>query len=397
MTTTCHQPERTDATGIVAVVVACLALFADMLVYGLAIPILPLRPSVVAVGPTATGALFAVYAAATLLVTPLAGWLVDRVGPRRILLIAVLTLAATSLLFALGTGYGQLLAARALQGAAAGLGWVAGLSLIAASTTVKSLGRAMGIAMSMASVGLLVGPPLAGLLVERVSAAAPFEFAAGLAVLFAVVLLALPSRQSERAAAGGIRSVLRVPGAWPVLGAVVLGTTSIAAIEPVLPLHLTMTFGMNALLLGAVFAASVLASALFSPVAGALVGRVDARLPSLVGVLGSAAGLGLLGLAQWPWQVWLGAVLLGAGEGCLLAPATTLIAVLGGLARPAALGAAYALFNLAYAAGLVVGPLMSGAGTARFGFGATLEGLAVLFAAGGSLTLLRLPSGRATG
>lgn len=56
MTTACHQPERTDAAGIVAVVVACLALFADMLVYGLAIPFLPLRPSVVTVGPLISGA-----------------------------------------------------------------------------------------------------------------------------------------------------------------------------------------------------------------------------------------------------------------------------------------------------------------------------------------------------
>jgi hypothetical protein len=38
-----------------AVAVACVALFTDMLVYGLAIPVLPLLPATVEAGPTATG------------------------------------------------------------------------------------------------------------------------------------------------------------------------------------------------------------------------------------------------------------------------------------------------------------------------------------------------------
>ena len=375
-------------------IAACLALFADMLVYGLAIPVLPLLPSVVAAGPTATGALFAAYAAASVLVTPPAGRLVDRFGPRRPLLLAMITLAATCVLFALSSGYWPLLAARALQGAAAGLGWVSGLSLIAATTPAKNLGRSMGIAMSMVSVGILVGPPLAGLLVERTSVPAPFEFAAGFAVLLVLVLLALPAPVNDRRATGGIRSVLQVPGAWPVLGAVILGAAAIAAIEPVLPLHLTISFGMDALLIGAVFAAMVLASALASPLAGALVGRIDARLLSLAGVGGSAAGLVLLGFADRPWQAWLGVVLLGAGEGALLAPATTLVAVLGERARPAALGAGYALFMLAYSAGLVLGPLVAGAGTGQFGVSASLIGLGLAFAIVGPLTLIRLPAGR---
>jgi MFS family permease len=378
-----------------ALVVACLALFADMLVYGLAIPVLPLLPSVVAAGPAATGALFAAYAAATIALTPVAGRLVDRVGARLPLIAALATLAATSGLFALATSYPALLAARALQGAAAGLGWVSGLSLIAATTPARSLGRSLGTAMSMVSVGVLVGPPLAGLLVERVSVHAPFQFATVLAVLLVLVLLALPVRTSGAGgtspATGGMRGVLRVPGTWPVLGTVALGAAAISAIEPVLPLHLTMAFGMDALLIGALFAAMVVASSLSSPVAGALVGRVDARLISLVGVVTSAAGLVLLGTASTSWPAWLGAVLLGAGEGWLLAPSTTLIAVLGG---PDALGAAYALFMLAYSAGLVVGPLLAGAGTGAFGVGATLLWLGAGFAVAGSAALLRLPSGR---
>jgi DHA1 family solute carrier family 18 vesicular amine transporter 1/2 len=61
-----------------ALVVACLALFTDMFVYGLAIPVLPLLPPVVAAGPAATGVLFGSYAVAMIVATPPAGRLVDR-------------------------------------------------------------------------------------------------------------------------------------------------------------------------------------------------------------------------------------------------------------------------------------------------------------------------------
>jgi MFS family permease len=385
---------RTDAPSqaTAATTIACLALFTDLLVYGLAIPVLPLLPSVVSAGPAATGVLFATYAAATLVVTPVAGWLVDRFGPSRPLLLALLVLAGASALFAASLRYEVLLAARAVQGAAAGLGWVAGLSLIAATTPPQARGRAMGLALSMVSVGVLVGPPLAGFLVERVGVRAPFELAAGLAGLVALAhLLAGPKVGAGPAASGGVRAVLRLPGVGPVLAVVLLAAATLAAVEPVLPLHLTMVFGLDALRVGLLFAAVVLASAAITPVVGALVGRADARLLTALGVVGAVTGLLLLGLATQSWQVWVGAVLLGAGEGCLLAPATALIGL---VVTSATLGASYALYNLAYAVGLMVGPLLAGIGTGWFGIGPTLVGLAGLSAVVGALGLRRLPAGR---
>jgi len=67
------RPTRPRTRSATAVAVACVALFTDMLVFGLAIPVLPLLPATVAAGPAATGALFAGNAAAMILVTPVAG------------------------------------------------------------------------------------------------------------------------------------------------------------------------------------------------------------------------------------------------------------------------------------------------------------------------------------
>jgi MFS transporter, DHA1 family, solute carrier family 18 (vesicular amine transporter), member 1/2 len=378
-----------------ALTVACVALFTDMLVYGIAIPVLPLLPATVEAGPAATGALFAAYAAAMILVTPLAGRLVDRRGPRTPLLIGLVGLAAATLLFSVGEPFWLLVVARTLQGVAAGMSWVAGLALIAAVTPFETRGRSMGLAMSMISVGVLVGPPLAGLLVENFGTRAPFLLAAGLALADGVVRLLLV-RGQERATddTAGPLTVLRVRGSWPVVGATAIGAGTIAAVEPVLPLHVTEQFNTGALGLGLIFAVAVVAGALLNPLVGSLLGRVNARILVAVGVVVSALALLGLAAAQQIWQVWVGMAALGVSNAFILAPATTLIGPQGMNANPPALGGAYALANLAYSAGLMLGPLLAGAGTDLVGFGGALSILAAVVIVVGIAGTVRLPTGR---
>jgi DHA1 family solute carrier family 18 vesicular amine transporter 1/2 len=215
--------------------------------------------------------LFAGYAAAMIVVTPVAGRLVDRTGPRQPLLICLVGLAAATLLFAVGGPYWLLVLARLLQGVAAGMSWVAGLSLIAAVTPFATRGRSMGLAMSMVSLGVLIGPPLAGLLVENFGVRAPFLLAAGFALADGAARLLLV-RDCVRVTddPAGPLTVLRVPGSWSVVGAVILGAATIAAIEPVLPLHLTQQYGTGALGLGLglLFALAVVAGAVINPLVG---------------------------------------------------------------------------------------------------------------------------------
>lgn len=63
------------------------------------------------------------------------------------------------------------------------MSWVAALSLIAATTTMERRGQTMGIAMSTITLGVLVGPPVAGFLVEHFGTASPFLLAAAIALL----------------------------------------------------------------------------------------------------------------------------------------------------------------------------------------------------------------------
>ena len=360
-----------------AVAVSCIALFTDMLIYGILIPLLPLMPAVERAGSSATGLLFAAYAAMMIAVTPLAGRLVDRTGPRGPLLAALLGLAAACLLFAVGGPYWLLLISRLLQGAAAGLGWVASLALIAASIPLERRGTYLGLAMSMVSIGTLAGPPLAGWLARDHGHAAPFVLAAAVLVLDGVlrVVFVRPTPPSADDPATPL-DVLRVGGSWPVVILIAVGSTITSAIEPILPVRLAVGLGLDTAGIGLLFALLVIIGAVLNPMVGAILNRVSPRLLALIGAALAIAGLLLLGAGSRLPVVIAGIVCLGGAIAFLVAPAGTLIRVQGARTTPPALGGAYSLYNLAYAAGLTLGPVTAGALTSALGYSAACAVLA---------------------
>ena len=385
MNTPAPTPPRTNPR--MAVVVSCIALFTDMLIYGILIPLLPLMPAVERAGSSATGLLFAAYAAMMIAVTPLAGRLVDRKGPRGPLLAALLGLAAACLLFAVGGPYWLLLISRLLQGAAVGLGWVASLALIAASIPLERRGTYLGLAMSMVSIGTLAGPPLAGWLARDHGHAAPFVLAAAVLILDGVlrVVFVRPTPPSADDPATPL-DVLRVGGSWPVVILIAVGSAVTSAIEPILPVRLAVGLGLDTAGIGLLFALLVIIGAVLNPMVGAALNRVSPRVLALIGAALAIAGLLLLGAGSRLPVVIAGIVCLGGAIAFLVAPAGTLIGVQGARTTPPALGGAYSLYNLAYAAGLTLGPVTAGALTSALGYSAAcavLAGAVAVVALGG--------------
>ncbi|MFB4320517.1 MFS transporter [Actinomadura sp. 21ATH] len=364
-------------------------MFTDMLVHGLAVPVLPLLPAVVEAGPAATGVLFSSYAATMIIATLFAGRIVDRHGPKLPLLIGLVGLAAATLLFAAGGPYWLLLVARIAQGIAGGMSWVAALSLIAATTGLDKRGQAMGIAISSLTLGVLLGPPLAGFLAERLGTAAPFLFAAAIALIDGVLRVFLV-KGSPRVTddPGGPLAVLRVPGSISIVIAVAVGAAVLSGIEPVLPAHL----GAGSLAIGLLFGLAALAAIIANPIVGRYVTTAPPRLLIGAGVVAVAAALVVIGFAGGPWRTSIGMILLGVSSALLLAPATTMIGEQGLRSTPPTLGGSYSLYNLAYAAGLAAGPLLTGFAVQQAGFTAAMIIAAVALALLGTASLIRLPA-----
>jgi MFS family permease len=153
----------------------------------------------------------------------------------------------------------------------------------------------------------------------------------------------------------------------------------LAVLEPVLPLRLAAS-GMSSSIIGVIFAAAVLAAAVVTPWAGSLVTTTGPRTPALAGVLLSAVALLLLAHVRSTGVCVIAMVALGAGSALLLGPILPLLTDLGAPATPPALGAVFALVNLAYATGLLLGPGSSGPLTSATGYSTaiTLTAAAIL-------------------
>ena len=135
--------------------------------------------------------LFSAKDACQLLCAPFMGALTLRIGPRRTLAASLLGLAAATLAFAEASSLRELLAARALQGAASAALMSGGLTLVAEEHTAEERGGAIAHAQMGLGLGAAAGPVLGGLLLESVGRRAAFFAAAVLVALNAALVLFL--------------------------------------------------------------------------------------------------------------------------------------------------------------------------------------------------------------
>lgn len=182
----------------------------------------------------------------------LGGRLADRYGHRRVFLVGTAGFVAASALAGLSSGSGMLLAARALQGAAAALLAPGALALL---TQLFPDGpdrtKALGVWGGVAGIGSAAGVLLGGILTAGLGWQAVFFVNVPIG---AVVLVAIPLLVTRDAGGSGTR--LDVPGAALVTGALVATVGALSAVEQVGLRHpATLGLAAAAVALAAAFVA----------------------------------------------------------------------------------------------------------------------------------------------
>lgn len=373
------------------------AVFLDTLAYGMIVPMLPALGRLLEFSQTGAGALLASYALGIALGTPAAGLAIRRWGDRGPLLFGVGALALSLILFAVASDFAAMLAARTLQGAASGTIWTTGLTAVADRYPTNQRGTIMGSIMTSFAVGLMAGPPFGGLasdwLGPRIAFAGPA--AAGVVLTGATLMTVRWLATTTAVAPVPAARLLRDPGLVGLAVVVAVVAAVMGLLEPTLPLYLEQRFATAPTTIGLLFGLIALALALASPLAGQLADRTGAvamirwAAYSLVGLLP------LFALA--PAAIWTAPVFAATGLAC----AAALAPVLPGMAERVdahdgrSYAVAYALFNLAFALGLMVGPLAGAALATRLGLLPTLLLTAALLAAGtAGMHALALARGR---
>ena len=309
----------------------------------------------------------------------------DRYGRRRIFVVGVVLFAAASLACALAPSAALLVAARAVQGAAAALMTPASLALLGATLDDDVRPRAFGIWAGAGALTTALGPVLGGWLVDVVGWRAIFLINLPLAAIaVGVAVRGVPESRDEDARAldvpGAVTAALGLatltygltivpergwtaaPIAWMLAGALLLAAFVVVehrSAAPMLPPRLfavraftvlnAMTFLLYAALGGALFllpfelirvegysataaGAALLPFALvlgvFSSAAGRLAARIGMRVQLCVGPVVAGLGVVALGFATGVgyWSTRFPALMLMAvGMTLTVAPLTAAV------------------------------------------------------------------------
>ena len=381
-------PERAGGAGRPRLMSRGLALvlaasFSALTSFHLLLSVVPLYATSVGAGEVgaglATGALMLSTVAAELAIPRL----VARFGYRLVFAAGLLLLGAPALALPASASLAVILAVSAVRGLGFAAVVVVGSALVAVLVPRERRGEGLGVYGVVVGVPWVVALPLGVWLAER--AGYPPVFAAGAAAALAglVAVPGFPGRAAPAPAAPplGVLAGLRTPAlARP---AAVFAVTAMAAGATVtfLPLAVTGAAGRLAAVALLLQAAATTLTRWWAGRHGDRHGPAGLLVP---GLLATAAGTLALALTASPAAVVAGVVLFGAGFG---ATQNASLALLFDRVPPSGYGAASALWNLAYDAGL-------GLGGTGFGAVAALAGYPAAFALTAALALAALAPAR---
>ncbi|MBY7141963.1 MFS transporter [Virgibacillus sp. NKC19-3] len=363
-----------------ALFVVTLAIFTDMLLYGMIVPILPDYAETLRLPQTAIGILFGSYAAALLIATPIFGVISDKVGRSRPMLWGIIGLVAATLLFAFATSFWLLLICRILQGIAAAATWTAGLALLADFYPSKERGKVMGIALSGQAMGILLGPTFGGWLYQLGGYMLPFFVAAGIAFidgLLRVFLLKEEPHQQEEESSGAL-ALLKNRTLLMIVGAVVIGAAIPSVLEPTFPTHLQNVFDASPGIIGLLFGVPSLAYAFAAPIVGSVSTKIGHPKTITIGLGITAISLVLVVMPTTMWLQVAALALIGISMGTVLAPTLPELADIAQENQTQAYGVTFAIYNTAYSIGMMLGPISSGTFADIFGLQASYFAIGII-------------------
>ena len=369
---------------------ACL--FVVMIGFGITLPVLPFYVERLALAAGATqqsivlhvALLTGVYSLMQLVFAPLWGRWSDRIGRRPLILIGIAGYVAAQVMFGLSTSLWLLYVARLVGGMLSSATLPASAAYVVDMTTTEERGRGMAWFGTAASLGVVVGPALGGLLSRRAwhvtwstghfrvdGFSTPF-FAAALLGLLTLLAAwrwlpesmpaasaheATPARDASDKTHGNWRPLLKT--LFPLLALTLTGQFALTMFEGTFALFAQAKFAFGPADVGYVFVVCGLVMTVFQAGAvGWLAGKVREMLQIGAGFALMGTGIALLATAQTEVLVFAFVALLSLGMAFIAPNLAALVSKRGG---PHQAGASLGIQNAANSLGQAGGPLLGGA------------------------------------
>ncbi|CAP96180.1 Pc21g12830 [Penicillium rubens Wisconsin 54-1255] len=404
---------KTRSSSTFILVALCFALFTDTFVYGIIVPILPFL--LISHGNTDSkdvqkwsSVLLASYGLALLLGSPAVGYFCDKYRTRKAPLVCgFIAMALATVLFISASNIWVLLLARVCQGLSGAVVGVLGLSMIAETSSPEHLGSHMACGSASLTWGMLCGPMTGGFLFSRFGTVGAFGVPMALLVVDIVLRMLIVQEdedetkfhQQEDSPLLDSVSENTSLSFYHFLHPIMLGlvfsvlviSSILSAIETTLPLYVLDTYHWSSLGAGLVFLPLTIPSVLSIPIAH-FVRHFTPRTVVVTGFWLMAVPMIAL---RWTeantvhHQVAIISLLFIVGV-CLttvqaiimgdVSNAVRKIESLHGITEEnsSGLGRAYALCNMAFAAGQTLGPMAGGLIKRELGWGVMTLVLGIL-------------------
>jgi MFS family permease len=296
--------------------------FADLVGFGIVIPLLPLYAEQYSPPGWVFGLLMASYSAMQFLLAPVLGRLSDRVGRRPVLLVSLVGSVAGFVLFAIADSLALLFASRLLAGACGGNVGTA-QAVIADVTPREQRARGMGMIGAAFGLGFIAGPALAGLVLPLGASAPGWVAATCSAAALVMTVLFLPETRpageplaGPRSGVARISAALRRPQLAPLLGVGFAAIGGFAVFEVTFAQYLHGRLGLDYRHVSFFFVyVGVLAAVIQGGLVGPMTRLLGERRLLITGLGVIAAGLGLLAIAHTLVTVVVVLAVLSLGNG----------------------------------------------------------------------------------
>jgi MFS family permease len=352
----------------------CFAVFVSMLGFGLVMPLLPIYARSFGATGIQLGLLTASFAISRAITTYPGGWLADKSGRKKPIIIGLLMYSVVMGLYGFTEDVNQLIILRALQGVASGIVWPVISTMVVDIVVPEDRGKALGLYEMMWFLGMAVGPGLGGVLAGAFTIAFPF-FVCGALAFLSMVLVILTVTETvtvietkdnstvsrDNSFSGSVRG-LRQFTLYPVifLGLCIARFTtafSSSLIQPVLSVYANEILGISTTEVGILFTVMGIVTLIATLPMGTVADNIG-RKPTFISggfLYALSAFLVIFSGGFWPL---LGVMMLQGFGRAIINPSLT--AMFSDVASVSKRGRAMGIFNAFQNVGLVVGSSVGG-------------------------------------
>ncbi|AWB82144.1 MFS transporter [Corynebacterium yudongzhengii] len=385
MSSSASSPRRGRTPLPTEIWVLVAAAFIIALGYGLIAPLLPQFVVSFDVSMAAAGLVVSVFSGARLVFAPVSGSLVDRLGSRKVYLTGLMTVAVSTGLISVVSEYWQIVALRALAGIGSTMFTVSAMGLIVKISPPDSRGRASAVYGSAFLIGNVIGP-VAGAAMSFLGYRWPFViYGIGVALAAFVVWWRMPThtdaaddpRKTSAQPPMPLAEALRDQAYRAALSSnIAHGWINMGIRVSVLPLFAAAVFANGGAIAGFALAAYALGNAVVLQFSGRLADTYGRKPLIIIGLIGSAVLMALLGFADTAPLLLGVSVLSGMAAGLLNPAQQAVLADVIGNHRSG--GKVLSTYQMAMDLGQIIGPVLVGMLADVYGFRVAFASSAVI-------------------